>query len=72
MVLEKVLKSSTSTFQMYLTTSTSTFGGLNPFLLGSRDYYRNARMHVQRQGVNVLSLDLFRSPVSHWPQLGGG
>ena len=38
MVLGKVLKSSTSTFQMYLSTSTSTSGRFNPFLLGSRDW----------------------------------
>ena len=38
---------------------------------------QNVMMHnVQRQGVNaciVLSLDLYRSPVTHWPVgLGGG
>ena len=37
MVLGEVLKSSTSTIQMYLSTSNSTFGRLNPFLLGSMD-----------------------------------
>ena len=37
MVLGKVFKSSTSTFQLYLSTSISTLSGLNAFLLGSRD-----------------------------------
>ena len=37
MVLGKVLKFSTSTFQMYLSTSTN-FGRFNPFVLWSRDW----------------------------------
>ena len=53
MVLGKVLKASTSTFQMYLSTSTSTCGGRNPFTLGSRGWVVKLRVGIVYEGSTL-------------------
>ena len=52
MVLGKVLKCNTNTFQIHL--NTSTFGRLNPFLLGSWDWVVKLCVDIVCEGSIVM------------------